>query len=265
MPPPSLSTTTIVGRLARSAQAEQAVGVVEEGDVADEQRGRAPPTRGPPRRRSRPRRRCRWRRGWRQVRSPSRARRTTRRRGPASTTRPPASPPVGHGAHAARVRRRLGRARGRRGPCRWPLGPAPRLGASGPARASGPRPRPVWPASTAEHGRVGDDTPARGALGVDPRPATRAPAPVGAGGGQPLRPAPSRPAGGRAGARPWACGRRRSRAWRSRSSKVATVVGRAVAGSPSGGRPARASPPPRPGRARPRDHRRPAPATMTPR
>ena len=41
MPPPSLSTTTMVRSMPRSASAEQGVGVVEEGDVADEHRGRA--------------------------------------------------------------------------------------------------------------------------------------------------------------------------------------------------------------------------------
>ena len=49
MPPPSLSTTTTTRSMPRAGGAEQAVGVVEEGDVADEQR------RGSAARRQRPR------------------------------------------------------------------------------------------------------------------------------------------------------------------------------------------------------------------
>ena len=41
MPPPSLSTTTITRSMPRCGGAEEAVAVVEEGEVADEQRGRA--------------------------------------------------------------------------------------------------------------------------------------------------------------------------------------------------------------------------------
>ena len=66
MPPPSLSTTTIVRSMPRRARAEQAVGVVQEGDVADQQRRRSgAPAPAPRRPRWTPRRRCRWPRGWR--------------------------------------------------------------------------------------------------------------------------------------------------------------------------------------------------------
>ena len=64
MPPPSLSTHDD-GEVERpGGRAEEAVAVVEEGDVADQQRRRAARRRAPPRPRSTRRRRCRWRRGW---------------------------------------------------------------------------------------------------------------------------------------------------------------------------------------------------------
>ena len=78
--------TTIVRSMPRPAAPSRPLRVVQEGDVADQQRGRARRCRGPRRRPWTPRRRCRWRPGWRPPARRRGARRTTRRRGPASTT-----------------------------------------------------------------------------------------------------------------------------------------------------------------------------------
>ena len=103
MPPPSLSTTTIVRSMPRSADAEQGVGVVQEGDVAEEHGGRRAGGAGRRRGRWTSCRRCRWRPGWRARSRRHGARRTTRRRGPASTTRPRGARPRGGRRAAARA------------------------------------------------------------------------------------------------------------------------------------------------------------------
>ena len=269
MPPPSLSTTTMVRSTPRPASAEQAVGVVQEGHVADQQRRRAPGGRGPRRPPSTPRRRCRWRRGWP---APARRRgagRTTRRRGPASTTTPPA------------WRRRAARpATSRATPgsvgSAWPastgvdggLGrwPRPRCPAGQPRRA-GARRSSRFASARHSVGRVGrrPRTAAR-VLGVDPGRRRVDLHLRGARAGQPLGQHLRRRRPARAAARPSGVWSAAKPGWRRRASKAATVAGRgqrgsrergsASTGQPSGAGQARA---PRRGR-RPRRRPRSRPA-----
>ena len=95
-----------------AGRAQQAVGVVEQGDVADQQDGgtavvgsTAAWANGspPPRPRWTPPRRSRWHRGWPAPSPRPAARRTTPDPAPASTRRPPASPPSGRAASTSRA------------------------------------------------------------------------------------------------------------------------------------------------------------------
>ena len=227
MPPPSLSTTTIVRSTPRPASAEQPVGVVQERDVTDQQRGRAPEPRATP---DGGRHHAVDAVGAAVGDAPARrrgARRTTRRRGPASTTRrrarrrraarrprrePPAAPSARRGrpATAAMAACALASARAQRAAHGVPRRPAQPLGQRR-GTASWDRRSPRTAAVCSGSVQV----PA----GVDLHLA-------GAGAGEPLARAPSTPAAGPAAARPSGCGRRRSARGASRSSKAADRRGR---------------------------------------
>ena len=252
---------------ARVAQAEQAVGVVEEGDVADEQRASAPPM--PSADADRGRHHAVDAVGAAVGHAPAArrgARRTTRRRAPASTTSTTSVAPSGRAATSARATAGLGRAVPAEhrvdGRLRQLLGPPP----AGPATACR-RPGRAASGQRAGTAAVGSATTRRRSrcVGIDPRAVRGRPGPA----------------------------RRRSRAshWASTfeaggAPRRSTTVGRcavgearrgaagrrtrppstgAGAGSPSGGRPAPASRPRRQRVHRRRDRRRRRPATITPR
>ena len=263
MPPPSLSTTTIVRSAPRRLEPEQAVAVVEQGDIADQQRRRGGRAPAPRRRRWTRPRRCRWRPGWPGGAARPAAPSTTPRRAPAWTTTPPtsrrpAAPRRAREPH--RVRSDVGH---RPAPTRWRAAPVPRPNANVPPKVSEPRPRAAWPGP----GRAPTDPPpgaARPCPPGPPRPPTPSPAP-----GPPPRPpaigpASSRPVGDRGGAPRSGVWSAAKPGWRRRSSKVATVWGRGRRqpdrGSASTGQPAAAarsctapgSPAPAPATIRPR-------------
>ena len=105
MPPPSLSTTTTT-RSTRAAGAAPSRPLESWRKAMSPTSRRGGPARSPSghaRPRSTPRRRCRWRRGWRAPRTPAAGARTTRGRGPASTTTPRARRRSGSAATSARA------------------------------------------------------------------------------------------------------------------------------------------------------------------
>ena len=178
MPPPPLSSSTIVSFSPRRRGREQAADVVRERDVADQQHDRARAVRRPRRRRRRRCRRCRWRRGCTaRAAGPGGPARTSRCRAPASRRRRTASPPRA-AARRARPRRPARRAavaehaedrlRGAlvgAAPARQPvpLGCAVRCRGSARALASAQRARRVERERVREHGR----RVLPGALGVE--------------------------------------------------------------------------------------------------
>ena len=88
IPPPSLSSSTIVSLTPSRVARQQPADVVGQRDVADQQHDRPVAPRRRRRTRSRRCRRCRWRRGWRARAAGRRGRRrTSRRRAPASRRR----------------------------------------------------------------------------------------------------------------------------------------------------------------------------------
>ncbi len=214
MPPPSLSTTTIVRSRPRPASPSRPLVSWRKATSPMSSAGRRRRRRGPRRPRSTPRRRCRWPPGWRAPAARARGavpldvahrhRRRHHERGAVGQARPPRrGPRPARSARRGRPSTRVDGAPGRR--------PRRRAQRGQPRRGPPALRRPAGEAAAPRAGGAGGDARRRVRSGSSQAPSASTHDLAGAGGGQPLRPAPWRPAARRGAAPPRAGARRRTR------------------------------------------------------